>query len=730
MTLSVWRYAHLALALLGSVFILIASVTGMILAFESVVNHSKALKSVDLDDVNLKETIISLKEKYSEILTLKIDENEFVQAEVVDNEGNNSVFYINPKTAEKIGETFKRAEIFTFSQTLHRSLFMGKTGRVIMAVASFLLMMIAFSGIFLIIRKQKSWKHFFRNIVKESFFPYYHTIFGRWVLVPIFIITFTGFYLSLEGFSLLPAEESLEEVNADLLLEEPKKEISDFVTFEVPLSKVRKVEFPLFEDVEEFYRIEMIDKKLIINQFTGEVLRQSDSLLTKIISHYSLILHTGRGTLIWSFVLFLSCIGILFFIYSGFAITLKRRKSKIKNTFKKEECTHIILVGSEGGTTFVFANMLHNELIRLGKKSFLAEMNAFSFYEKMEHLIVMTSTYGQGNEPFNATKFKKLWQENEVKNPFWFSVVGFGSLAYPDFCKYAYEVDELLRKSLKGKSFVDIHTVNNQSFESFSHWANLWAEKQGIVLQLPAEMILRKKRKQFDFKVVKKTDIQCDETFLIVLKPIDRVNFESGDLLAIMPDIDGRERLYSIGKTIDNEVLLSIKRHEKGIVSNFLNNLKSGDLLKAGLEVNQEFHFPKKMNQVACIATGTGIAPFLGMVENNKKQIPITLIWGGKNRESFDIYRETILKNVSEKRISDLHLAFSRSENKCYVQDIVREKALFFAKLLENNGVVMICGSVAMQKGVIATLESICEKHLGKSLSYFQNKGQIRMDCY
>ncbi|GET46175.1 PepSY domain-containing protein [Capnocytophaga felis] len=730
MTLSVWRYAHLALALLGSVFILIASVTGMILAFEPAVNYSKALKSVDLDDVNLKETIISLKEKYPEILTLKVNENDFVQAEVIDSEGNNSVFYINPKTAEKIGETFKRAEIFTFSQTLHRSLFMGKAGRIIMAVTSLLLMMIAFSGIFLIIRKQKSWRHFFRNIVKENFFPYYHTIFGRWILIPIFIITFTGLYLSLEGFSLLPAEASLKEVNVDLLSEEPKKEISDFVAFEVPLSKVRKVEFPLFEDIEEFYRIEMIDKKLIINQFTGDVLRQSDSFLTKIISHYSLILHTGRSNLIWSFVLFLSCIGILFFIYSGFAITLKRRKSKIKNPFKKEECTHIILVGSEGGTTFVFANMLHNELIRLGKKSFLAEMNAFSLYENMEHLIVMTSTYGQGNEPFNATKFKKLWQENEVKNPFWFSVVGFGSLAYPDFCKYAYEVDELLRKSLKGKSFVDIHTVNNQSFESFSHWANLWAEKQGIVLQLPAEMILRKKRKQFDFKVVKKTDIQCDETFLLVLKPIDTVNFESGDLLAITPDTDGRERLYSIGKTIDNEVLLSVKRHEKGIVSNLLNNLKSEDLLKAGLEINQGFHFPKKASQVACIATGTGIAPFLGMVENNKKQIPITLIWGGKNRESFDIYRETVLKNMSEKRISDLHLAFSRSENKCYVQDIVQEKALFFAKLLENNGVVMICGSVAMQKGVITILEKVCKEHLKKTLSYFQNRGQIRMDCY
>ncbi|MFK8264917.1 PepSY domain-containing protein [Capnocytophaga cynodegmi] len=730
MTLSVWRYAHLTLALLGSVFILIASVTGMILAFEPIVNHSKSLKSVDFKEATLKETIISLKEKYPEILTLKIDENDFVQAEVIDNDGNNSVFYINPKTAEKVGETFKRADIFTFLQTLHRSLFMGKAGRIIMAVASFLLMLIAISGIFLIIRKQKNWKHFFHNIVKENFFPYYHTIFGRWVLVPIFIITFTGLYLSLEGFSLLPTKEFSGEVDVDALSEIPRKELSDFVTFEVPLSKVRKVEFPLFEDVEEFYRIEMVDISLIINQFTGEVLFQSDSLPTKIISHYSLILHTGRGTLVWALVLFLSCVGILFFIYSGFKITLKRRKSVVKNPFKKEECTHIILVGSEGGSTFYFASILHNELIRLGKKSFLAEMNAFSFYEKMEYLIVMTSTYGQGNEPFNATKFKKLWQENEVQKPFWYSVVGFGSLVYPDFCKYAYEVDELLRKSSKGNPLTDIHTINNQSFESFSHWANMWSEKQAIELQLSANAIVSKKRKQYSFEVIQKTDIQYDETFLIVLKPVEKLKFESGDLLAIMSDIDGRERLYSIGKTIKNEMLLSIKRHEKGIVSNLLNNLKSGDLLKAGLEINKKFHFPKNVNQVVCIATGTGIAPFLGMIENNKKQVATTLIWGGKSRDSFAIYNEVVTKNMLEGKISDLHLALSRSENKCYVQDIVQEKALFFANLLDNNGVVMICGSVAMQRGVITILEKICKEYLGKTLSYFQNRGQIRMDCY
>ncbi len=730
MTISVWRYAHLSLSVVASVFILIASVTGIILAFEPISNQFKPAKSSHFEEVTLGQTISALKEKYAEVLAIEIDDNSFVKAEVIDEAGNNSIFYINPKTAEKIGDVFKRSELFTFSQTLHRSLFMGKVGRMIMAVTSFLLMWIAISGMILIVRKQNRWKRFFHKIVKENFFTYYHTILGRLVLIPIWIITLTGVYLSLEIFSLLPKFDASHNIDNKLLLEEPRKEIADFAVFAIPLSEVRRVEFPLFEDVEEFFRVEMVDRELVVNQFTGEVLSRFDYPMSKIISHYSVVLHTGRGAWIWSIILGLSAIGILFFIYSGFAITLKRRKSKIKNCYKQEECNYIILVGSEGGTTLLFANMLYNELIKQNKKAFLAEMNAFSDYPKMEHLVVMTSTYGQGEAPTNALKFKDLWLKNSIKKSFSFSVVGFGSLAYPNFCKFAYEVNVLLKTSPQAKALTELHTVNNQSFESFSTWVNLWAEKQGFALQLPTKILLAKKRKQHIFKVIEKTEINEDETFLVRLQSSGKLHFASGDLLAISSKVDQRERLYSIGKMANDQILLSVKKHNKGLISNFLNELKINSTLCAGIEKNPNFHFPKKVQQVVCIATGTGIAPFLGMIENNLQKIPLTRIWGGKTKTSFELYNSFISRGLKEKKMIDLHLAFSQDKDKMYVQDIVNQQGSFFATLLENNGVVMICGSVAMQKGVIEILESICQKHLHKPLSYFQNKKQIRMDCY
>ncbi|MDO5608307.1 MAG: PepSY domain-containing protein [Capnocytophaga sp.] len=729
MTLSLWRYAHLALALAVSVFVIIASVTGIILAVEPVSNQLKPLKSPYFEEVSLAETLSALQKNYPETVSLAIDDNHFVLAEVIDSDGDNAKFYIDPKTAEKVGETFKRPEIFQFSTTLHRSLFMGKAGRIIMAVVSCMLAIIVLTGIVLIIKKQQSWKRFFNKLVKEKFHQHYHTVFGRWMLLPILIITLSGIYLSLDKLSLLPDFKIVHNIDWDTLADEPKREFSDFEAFAVPLSEVRKVEFPFSDDVEDYYTVGLVSEEITVNQFTGEVLSRYEFPLSQQALHYSFLLHTGTGTIGWAVVLGLACVALLFFVFSGFAITLKRSKASIKNKFKKDECTHIILVGSEGGTTLGFANLLHGELLRQGKKSFLAEMSAFSSYREMTHLVVMTSTYGQGDPPSNAGKFISLWKKANLEKPFSFSVVGFGSLAYPDFCKFAFEVDAELSESKNAHRLSDIYTINNQSFESFCDWANAWGKTQELTFSFPQDFNPQKKRKQYIFKVIGKKISEVDGTFLISLESSKKQRFRSGDLLAIMGS-DGRERLYSIGKTADRQILLSIKKHDKGLVSNLLFSLEEDSTLKGSFVKNADFHFPERAKKVVFIATGTGIAPFLGMMNTSENRTEKQLFWGGKTEQSFAIYRDFIRQKQAENQLGGLHFAFSRMGEKKYVQDLISEKAAFFAEIFRSGGVVMLCGSVAMQKGVTAVLDGICREYLGKPLSYFQNKKQLRMDCY
>ncbi|WGU70247.1 NADPH cytochrome P450 oxidoreductase family protein [Capnocytophaga canimorsus] len=292
------------------------------------------------------------------------------------------------------------------------------------------------------------------------------------------------------------------------------------------------------------------------------------------------------------------------------------------------------MVGSESGSTLAFADLLHQSLLKQGKKSFLTTMNAYTPYPKMKHLVVMTSTYGQGDAPSNANKFEDIFEKHPPMADFSFAVVGFGSYAYPDFCKFAFQTEILLRKLPNAQALLPIYTINNQSFEDFTQWVNLWAEKHQISPTIEANNLQRKKHKQQLFKVVQKSVINQDDTFLITLKIIGNKSFQSGDLLGITSDVDQRERLYSIGKISKKNILLSIKKHEKGLISNLLYTTNIGDILKARIIKNTSFHFPHRATKVMCIATGTGIAPFFRN-DGSSPESRAILILGWKNPKVF-----------------------------------------------------------------------------------------------
>ena len=82
-------------------------------------------------------------------------------------------------------------------------------------------------------------------------------------------------------------------------------------------------------------------------------------------------------------------------------------------------------------------------------------------------------------------------------------------------------------------------------------------------------------------KVVGKSEIVEEvTTFKILLNPGRTLSFKSGDLLAIYPDNDHKERFYSIGK-VDGAIQLVVKLYENGLGSGFLYKLKEGQEIKA-----------------------------------------------------------------------------------------------------------------------------------------------------
>jgi sulfite reductase (NADPH) flavoprotein alpha-component len=729
MTISIWRYSHLTLAISSALFIIIASVTGIILAFEPISDKLNSFDLVPTNQISITETIAVLHQKYDEVITIEVDENDFVSANVILEDGKSATFYINPKTGEKIGDIIEKKPIYEFATNLHRSLFLKSTGRILIGFVSFLLLLVSVTGIVLIAKRQGGISKFFSKIVKEDFNQYYHIIIGRYTLIPIIIITVTGVYLSLEKFSLLPKDTSVH-INI-----EQKKDtlISNFDFFKTTrLEEVKKIEFPFSTDEEDYYYVKLTNKEVAVHQKTGQIISLKKQPFVSFGSYYSLLLHTGKGSILWSIVLLLACFAILFFIFSGFAMTLQRRKKTtiIKNKFHKDEADYIILVGSETGSTFNFATAFYKALIAAGKTVFLSELNQYTSYKKATNLIIFTATYGEGEAPINAKKFISKIENTSQNNTLNFSLVGFGSIEYTQYCQFAILVHANLQLHNKFTPILPVFKINNQSFSDFNQWVKEWNDFYKTTLNITSESLLINNKKEQEFTVINKTDINIDDTFLIQLKPNKKTSFESGDLLSITPKNETRSRLYSIAK-IENTILLSIKKHEFGLCSTYFNSLNEADKIVASVQKNATFHLPKKTKEVILIANGTGIAPFLGIINRKKSNTKVHLFWGGRTKESFKIYKKNINTALENKKLTSFYVGYSQEgKEKIYVQDILEQQATLIANTLENGNTIMICGSIAMQKGVTKVLEEISKKHLQSSLNKFEENNQIKTDCY
>jgi sulfite reductase (NADPH) flavoprotein alpha-component len=735
MTISIWRYSHLALAVSSFLLLALASVTGIILAVEPILQQAQPYRVADFSDITLAQMLPVLTKNHSEITELSVDVNGFVRLQSSDAGGDNVDAYVDPRTGKVLGKPTRQSEFFEWVTALHRSLFLHEVGRFFIGLTAFLLLLITVSGTALIIQRQRGIKRFFTRIVRDNFAQYWHVMLGRLSLIPILIIALSGTYLSLDRFELLgKTEKTSPKIDLDSVKDAPKRSLAEMPVFQnTRLADVQSIEFPFAEGPEEFYILKLRDRELTVNQITGEVLNETPYPTSVLLANLSLNLHTGRASAVWAIILAIASGNILFFIWSGFAITLKRRANRIKNKYTADESRFIILVGSENGSTFRFARSVQEQLLKQGERVYLAELNDYTIYPKAEHLIVLSATYGLGDAPTNASRFVSLLAKYPQSQPVRYAVVGFGSRAYPDFCQFAYELNTLLSHQSWASPLVDIHTVNDRSPAEFALWAEAWSQQADRPMPLAAD--LHHAPVKLDTLTVtgNTRTAQPDGTFLVRFRPTRRQRVSSGDLLAIYPANDYRERLYSIGIVANaghDEVQLSVRLHPGGLGSTYLHELTPGQTIRARIVSNAHFHFPSKAPAVVMIANGTGIAPFLGMIGQNRANVPTHLYCGFRQHTSFDVYREALETGRSAGRLTGLHVTYSREGNRQYVSDLLTRDADSLANLLTTSGVIMICGSLAMQKDVLTLLESVCQSKLNQPLGYYQSHGQVLMDCY
>uniref|UniRef100_A0A3P8YJH1 NADPH--hemoprotein reductase n=1 Tax=Esox lucius TaxID=8010 RepID=A0A3P8YJH1_ESOLU len=147
-------------------------------------------------------------------------------------------------------------------------------------------------------------------------------------------------------------------------------------------------------------------------------------------------------------------------------------------------------------------------------------------------------------------------------------------------------------------------------------------------------------------------------------------------------------------------------RLTKGVATNWLKNKVAGDnghksIVPMYIRKSQ-FRLPfKASNPVIMIGPGTGIAPFIGFVQERGwlkeqgKEVGETVLYFGCRHKNEDyLYQEELEEAEKKGVITQLNVAFSRDqEQKVYVQHLLRaNKEDLWRQIHKDNAHIYICG--------------------------------------
>jgi sulfite reductase (NADPH) flavoprotein alpha-component len=190
-------------------------------------------------------------------------------------------------------------------------------------------------------------------------------------------------------------------------------------------------------------------------------------------------------------------------------------------------------------------------------------------------------------------------------------------------------------------------------------------------------------------------------------------------------------RLYSISSsplTSPDEIRLTVSVvrfanrrgvSRQGVCSTFLADTAGRDSIPVFVRAAPNFRPPTNPSTPAImVGPGTGIAPFLGFLEERRARGDQARNWlfFGEQRESTDFYYRDELEGLRHNgTLTRLDLAFSRDQRtKIYVQDRMREHGMQLWAWLRDGAHFYVCGDAGrMAKDVDSALRDIAMTHGG-----------------
>ncbi len=663
------------------------------------------------------------------------------------NDGGAGAERIDPLSGQGIGP-YAPSGFTRWVKNLHRSLLADTPGRAVAGLSALTMLVLCLSGMALLVKRVGGWRQLMRPL-RGNFSQRWHAEVGRAAVLGLLLSALTGLYMSAATFGLVADGTQNEPDFPIVATSGSATPIGTLPALQaIDLNDLRELVYPRLDDPEDFYSLRTAQGDGYVDQVSGVLLSwQAHDSVHKI---YELIykLHTGEGLWWLGLLLGLSALGVPMMGATGVTVWWQRRRTmpRIAGNCGPQSADTIILVGSESNSTWGFANALHDALRKAGQRVHTAPMNQLATeYRQARQLLILTSTYADGDAPSSANRFLARLDKFSGSNRPSFVVLGFGDRQFPKFCQFARDTQAALLE--RGwKQSLDLETIDRQSTQEFVHWGE--AVGQLFECELTLSYTHRPPQTQ-SLELISRTDygvqVQAPTSILRFgpIAPQSRMarfgrmvgfnglpRFEAGDLAGVVPLGSPVPRFYSLASgSKDGFLEICVRKLPGGLCSQMLHGLQPGERIEVFIQSNPNFRPASGNSPVILIGAGAGIGPLAGFIRNNTGKYPMYLYWGGRDPASDFLYEPELGGYLSDRRLTQLNAVFSRVKQGAYVQDRVLDNASQMRRLIEDGAQVLVCGSRAMAASIMHAMDGILSP-IDLDVQALKLQGRYREDVF
>lgn len=605
--------------------------------------------------------------------------------------------------------------------TLHRSLFLGDGGRLTAAAGALAMLVLALSGAVLVARRTGGWRRWFARL-RGPLPGRLHTEIARVAVLGLVLSSVTALWMAAETFEIITVDQPRLEVPTTVSGQTGFALAEMSVLHRTPVAELRALSFPDPAAAQDVLTLTTNRGMGYVDQGTGALLAWRDLSRWQQVSETIYMLHTGQGAAVLGLILGLLALGVPVMAVTGGLIWIagRRGRPRLTGNAPAAQAETVVLVGSEGGSTWGFAATLASALRATGQSVHVAPMTGFApaRYRQAQRFLILAATYGDGTAPASAKGFLDCLEHLPEPPAAPLAVLGFGDRCFPAFCAFAVAVETAART--KGwATLLPFDTIDRQSAQDFTRWGRRLGDALGIALELAHQPMLPAtttltltERRDYGTEVGVPMAILRfalpPASFWQRLTGQGFARFEAGDLLGIVPEGSTVPRLYSLASGArDSFIEIVVRRHPGGLCSGQLTRLEPGQSVRGFLRRNPGFHPGHDRSPLILIGAGTGVGPLAGFIRANAQHRPIHLFFGLRNPASDFLYGNELSNWQAEGRLARLSTAVSRGARPRYVQDALRAEGPQIIEAIRQGARIMVCGGRDMARGVTEALTDI-----------------------